>query len=307
MDTGEDPRWVVVGVDGSDSSRYALEWSANQAMTYGLGVRIVTAVWPPDSEGPFGELIRRGGDGGDGDGEESPRQHDARALLAYARDWVLRLFPELSVETREVEERPAQALLEAASEPAVACVVVGSRGLGGLASAFVGSVGVELAAKSPVPTVVLPKHHETAEGRRGRIVVGVDGSETGGRALAFAFRQAERSGSEVVAICAWQPMAAFASSVGPVPPEAFDDEAVEAAARRTAEAAMEDLRARHPKVVVDVRTVRAHPVVALLEEASPADLIVVGSRGRGGFRGLLLGSVSQSVLHGAHGPVVVVR
>lgn len=302
MDTGESPRWVVVGVDGSDSSRYALEWSANQAMTYGLGVRIVTAVWPPDSEGPFGELIR----GSEEDGE-TPRQHDARALLAYARDWVQRLFPELSVETREAAERPAEALLHAASESGVACVVVGSRGLGGLASAFVGSVGVELAAKSPVPTVVLPKHHETAEGRRGRIIVGVDGSETGGRALAFAFRQAERSGAEVVAVCAWQPMAAFASSVGPVPPEAFDDEAVEAAARRTAEASLEDLREDHPKVVVDVRTVRAHPVVAILEEATPADLIVVGSRGRGGFKGLLLGSVSQSVLHGAHGPVVVVR
>ncbi len=293
--------WVVVGVDGSDSSRYALEWSANQAAGYGLGVRIVTAVWPPDSEGLFGEGIRFR------EGEETPREHDARALLAYARDWVLRLFPELDVETREVHDRPSQALLDAAGEPGVACVVVGSRGLGGLASAFVGSVGVELAAKSPVPTVVLPKSHETAEGRRGRIVVGVDGSEAGGRALDFAFRQAERSGAEIVAICAWQPMAAFASSIGPVPPEAFDDEVVEAAARRTAEAALEEPKSRHPEVAVELRTVRAHPVVAMLEESTPADLIVVGSRGRGGFKGLLLGSVSQSVLHGAHGPVVVVR
>jgi nucleotide-binding universal stress UspA family protein len=58
---------------------------------------------------------------------------------------------------------------------------------------------------------------------------------------------------------------------------------------------------------VRTRVVRAHPVVALLEEATPADLIVVGSRGRGGFRGLLLGSVSHSVLHGARGPVAILR
>ncbi|GAB3483963.1 universal stress protein [Nocardiopsis coralliicola] len=292
-------RWAVVGVDGSDSSRYALEWSANQAAGIGLGLRIVTAVWPPDHGGVFGE--GRSPDG------ESPRERDAHALLAYARDWVHRIFPELAVETRAVDARPSQALIDAAGEEGTAIVVVGSRGMGGLASAFVGSVGVELAAKSPVPTVVLPKEHESAEGTRGRIIVGVDGSEAGGRALGFAFRQAERTGAELVGVCAWQPMAAFAASIGPVPPEAFDDEVIEAAARRTAEAALADPRAAHPDVHVQLKTVRAHPVVGLLEEATAADLLVVGSRGRGGFTGLLLGSVSQAILHGAHGPVVVVR
>src|SRR5690606_28039848 len=64
-------KWVEVGVDGSDSSRDAVEWSANQAAGYGRGVRIVTAVWPLESEGLFGEGVRFR------EGEETPREHDA--------------------------------------------------------------------------------------------------------------------------------------------------------------------------------------------------------------------------------------
>lgn len=294
--------WVVVGVDGSESSRYALEWSANQAALRGRGITIVTAVGPPDSAGAFREIVPRGGEQ-----ETSDRLHDAQALLDYARDWILRLFPELSVRTRMPTSRPAEALLDEAKQSDTSAVVVGSRGLGGLASAFVGSVGIELAAHSPVPVVVLPKKHEAAHGTKGRIITGVDGSESSRRAVEFAFAQARWTDSELVGVCAWQPMAAFVSAMGPVPPEAFDDDAVEATARRTAEAELADIRAEYPGVSVDLRTVRAHPVVAILDEATPADLIVVGSRGRGGFGGLMLGSVSQSVLHGAHGPVAVVR
>ncbi|QBI55901.1 universal stress protein [Streptomonospora litoralis] len=302
MDGTSQKLWVVVGVDGSDSSRYALEWSANQAATRGRGLTIVTAVGPPDAAGAFREIVPRGGEQ-----ETDDRLRDAQALLEYAQDWILRLFPELSVRTRMPTARAADALLDEAKQPDTSAVVVGSRGLGGLASAFVGSVGIELAAHSPVPVVVLPKKHESAHGVKGRIVAGVDGSESSRRAVEFAFAQAAWTESELVAVCAWQPMAAFVSAMGPVPPEAFDDEAVEATARRTAEAELEEMREQHPNVSVDLRTVRAHPVVAILDEATPADLVVVGTRGRGGFRGLLLGSVSQSVLHGAHGPVAVVR
>ncbi|MFD0774635.1 universal stress protein, partial [Streptomonospora algeriensis] len=302
MNGTPEKRWIVVGVDGSDSSRYALEWSANQAVQRGRGLTVLTAVGPPDAAGAFREIVPRGGEQ-----ETSDRLRDAQALLDYAREWIQRLFPELDVRTRMPTARAAEALLEEAQLPDTAAVVVGSRGLGGLASAFVGSVGIELAAHAPVPVVVLPKKHEAAHNTKGRVIAGVDGSESSRRAVEFAFAQARWNGSELVGICAWQPMAAFVSAMGPVPPEAFDDDAVEASARRTAEAELEDIRAANPDVSVDLRTVRAHPVVALLEEATPADLIVVGSRGRGGFAGLMLGSVSQSVLHGAHGPVAVVR
>ncbi|KUP97623.1 universal stress protein [Thermobifida cellulosilytica] len=297
----QEPGWVAVGVDGSDSSRYALEWSAQEARLRGLGLRIVTAVEIPDPQDPFTGAVTPV------DVEESPLFRDGQSLLEYAEKWIGQLYPELETRTRLVLRRPAEALLETAEEPGTAVVVVGSRGRGSLMSAFAGSVGVELAAHSPVPVVVLPKQHETAPGARERVVLGVDGSPASRNAVGFAFAEAERRGTTLVAVCAWQPVTAFALTMGPLPPEVFDEEPLAAAARETVEEALAEHRERHPGVPVDIRTVRAHPAAALLEAATPADLIVVGSRGRGGFTGLLLGSVSQSVLHGARGPVAVVR
>uniref|UniRef100_UPI00131E1C4D universal stress protein n=1 Tax=Thermobifida fusca TaxID=2021 RepID=UPI00131E1C4D len=143
--------WVVVGVDGSAASRYALEWSAHEARLRGLGLRIVTAVEIPDPRDPLaGPAIPA-------NVEELPLFQDARALLDYADRWIQRVYPELETRTRVALRRPAEALMEAAEEPGTELVVVGSRGRGTLASAFAGSVGVELAAHSPVPVVVLPK------------------------------------------------------------------------------------------------------------------------------------------------------
>lgn len=303
MDGASTARWVIVGVDGTDSSRYALEWSAYQAMLRGLGVRIVAAAGPLTHVGAFGGYT-------DADRSAPPggtHTRNAERLLEYAGDWVSRLFPELRVETRLSYVRPVEALLAEASAEGSVAVVVGSRGLSGIAAAFVGSVGLELAARSPVPVVVLPHEHASAHGVRGRVIVGIDGSDPSRRALDFAFAQADFADTELVAVSAWQPLVAFAAATGPIPPELFDDETAAEAARQTMEEDLDGPRLRHPGVAVRTRVVRAHPVVALLEEASPADLIVVGSRGRGGFRGLLLGSVSHSVLHGAKGPVAILR
>ncbi|WP_049579364.1 universal stress protein [Nocardiopsis sp. SBT366] len=293
-------RWLIVGVDGTDSSRHALEWSAHQASLRGLGVRIVAAANPLATE-DFGVW-----------GDEEERTEDgpgagARRLLDRASDWTSRLFPELSVQTRLSYSRPTEALLTEAADPGAVAVVVGSRGLSGIAAAFVGSVGIELAARSPLPVIVLPRDHASAHGVRSRVIVGVDGSEPSRHALEFAFSQAEFGDTDLVAVSAWQPLVAFAAATGPIPPELFDDATAAEAARHALDEELMDLRLLRPEVRVHTRVVRAHPVVALLEEATPADLIVVGSRGRGGFRGLLLGSVSHSVLHGARGPVAILR
>ena len=300
MNGASTTRWLIVGVDGSDSSRHALEWSAHQAMLRGLGVLIVAATRPLAMNG-FGWWP------GTEQRAEEAEGSGAQRLLDHAYDWISRLFPELSVRTRLSFDRPAQALIEEASSPGAAAVVVGSRGLSGIAAAFVGSVGIELAARSPVPVIVLPRDHAAAHGVRSRVIVGVDGSEPSRRALEFAFNQAEFADTDLVAVSAWQPLVAFAAATGPIPPELFDDATAAEAARQALDEELMDLRLIRPNVRVHTRVVRAHPVVALLEEATPADLIVVGSRGRGGFRGLLLGSVSHSVLHGARGPVAILR
>lgn len=302
MDGAAATRWVIVGVDGTDSSRHALEWSAHQASVRGFGLRVVAAAGPLASAGVF----VRGGHAEPPPPDGTDTQN-ANRLLEYAADWALRLFPELEVRTRLSWAGPVDALLAEASAPGASVVVVGSRGLSGIVAAFVGSVGIELAARSPVPVVVLPHEHAAAHGVRGRVIVGIDGSEPSRKAGRFAFSHAEFSGAELVAVSAWQPLVAFAAATGPIPPELFDDTTAAEATREALEDELGELRSRHPSVSVRTRVVRAHPVVALLEEATPADLVVVGSRGRGGFRGLLLGSVSHSVLHGAKGPVAILR
>lgn len=302
MDGATPTRWVIVGVDGSDSSRHALEWSAHQASLRGLGVRIVAGAGPLVSVGGFGRSTRA-----EPWAESEEEAGGADRLLVYAADWVGRLFPELEIRTTLSRERPTEALLAETEIEGAAVVVIGSRGLNAVMAAFVGSVGIELAARSPVPVVILPHEHAAAHGVRSRVIVGVDGSEPSRRALSFAFRQAEFAGAELVAVSAWQPLVAFAAATGPIPPELFDDATAAEAARQALEEELHEQSRAHPGVAVSRRVVRSHPVVALLEEASPADLVVVGSRGRGGFRGLLLGSVSHSVLHGARGPVAIVR
>ena len=172
MDGAAATRWVIVGVDGTDSSRHALEWSAHQASVRGLGIRVVAAAGPLASVGMFvrGTHVE----------PRPPDENDiqnATRILEYAADWAFRLFPELEIQTRLSWARPVDALLAEASAPGASVVVVGSRGLSGIVAAFVGSVGIELAARSPVPVIVLPHEHAAAHGVRGRVIVGLDGSE----------------------------------------------------------------------------------------------------------------------------------
>jgi nucleotide-binding universal stress UspA family protein len=136
------------------------------------------------------------------------------------------------------------------------------------------------------------------------IVVGVDGSQHADAALAFAAEEAALRGTRLLIVCAWQIPMAFG-------PNAFyprellgglgDD------ARSIVQAAVARVRELQPQVACEGKAVEGHPAAALLEEAADAILIVVGSHGRGGFTSLLLGSVSQQVVHHAPCPVVVVR
>jgi nucleotide-binding universal stress UspA family protein len=133
----------------------------------------------------------------------------------------------------------------------------------------------------------------------GRIVVGVDGSTGARRALAWAVDEAERRGATVEAVHAWEPPLAVATPLGVAPVDLHQDDLG---------TEMEAMRA----LVADVAPAAeltfgaGSPAGALLEAGRDADLIVVGSRGRGGFAGLLLGSVSQQVAHHSPVPVVIV-
>ena len=137
-----------------------------------------------------------------------------------------------------------------------------------------------------------------------RILCGVDGSEGAQHALRWAVAEAARRDATLVLVHAWElpPVVAYPFAAGPM----FETAAIEDAAQRVMRAAVSDVRAIDADVMVESAVVHGAPATVLLQAAEKADLVVVGSRGRGGFTGLLLGSVSQQVVHHSPCPVVVV-
>ena len=141
-----------------------------------------------------------------------------------------------------------------------------------------------------------------AAGCGGRIVVGIDGSDASLDALAWAARQAELTGSTLLVATSWE----WPSSLGwAVPiPDNFNPASDAASGLETAVAGV---RAEHPAVTIETLVAEGHPAPVLVEASRGADLLVVGSRGRGAFAGMLLGSVSEHCVTRAHCPVVVHR
>jgi nucleotide-binding universal stress UspA family protein len=140
------------------------------------------------------------------------------------------------------------------------------------------------------------------------IVVGVDGSKGASAALEFAADEAALRGARILVVSAWEVPASLYDGGGMVmgaDPSTF--EAFQEQAQAIVDGAVASVQKRRPTVECEGRTVQGRAAPILLEEASEASLIVVGSRGLGGFKSLLLGSVSQQVVQHAPCPVVVVR
>lgn len=136
----------------------------------------------------------------------------------------------------------------------------------------------------------------------GRIVVGVDGSEGSRHALSWAAKQAELTGATLEVVTSWE----YPVTYGwvPVPPE---DYAMEEFATRSQDEAITAVFGDKPPAKLVKKVLQGHPAEALLTESEGADLLVVGSRGYGGFADAMLGSVSTYAIHHAHGPVTVIR
>ncbi|MER6984686.1 universal stress protein [Streptomyces carpinensis] len=142
---------------------------------------------------------------------------------------------------------------------------------------------------------------------RGRIVVGVDGSDSSKQALRWAVRQAKLTGDVVEAVTAWNLPPFHLSVPRWLPPETGDEAALESQARTGLAAAVEETVGSQPPVEVRTAVWNGTAATALLDAARDASLLVVGSRGLGGFSGLLLGSVAQHCTQYAACPVVVIR
>jgi nucleotide-binding universal stress UspA family protein len=136
----------------------------------------------------------------------------------------------------------------------------------------------------------------------GRIVVGTDGSPQSERAVGFAFERAQEHGFGITAVRAWLSPTMYISTF---PVE--DWRQLKARERAALTDSLAQWRKRYPGVDVVQKSINGEPAKVLVDESAGAELLVVGSHGRGGFGGLLLGSVSHAALHHAHCPVAVLR
>ncbi len=281
---------IVVGVDGSESAMAAVRWAAHEARTRGTWLRLVHAYEVPVGY-PDGFVDHR-------------RLRDALAAqgatwLAEAAKAAEETVPGLRVATAARVAGPVPVLVE---ESTVATqVVLGTRGLGGFTGLLVGSTAVELSGRAHCPVVVVRGEPE----RSGPVVVGVDGTPVGEAAIAHAFAAASAYGTELVAVHTWTDLLVETAFAGGAAALDFSPLAETAAAELGERLA--GWREKYPDVPVTRHVERDRPGAALRRHAAHARLVVVGTRGRGGFRGLLLGSTGQQLLRHAACPVAVVR
>jgi nucleotide-binding universal stress UspA family protein len=282
---------VLVGYDGRKGTAAALAWAAHEAASRGLALQVVHALTGEDEPRPG-----------------SAAAHEAQAVTDAALALVGRMAPGLEVHAETVVGPPARELLARARGCGV--VVLGGRRDDDEALTRGHAVAEQLAGRCGCPLVVVRDTAHLAatpsyagrSGHRRRVAVGVDGSGSCGAAIAFAFDRASRLGLGLTVVtCRWR------QETWPHGADAVDWAAPpqEEQARLVGEE-LAGWRDAHPDVEVETRLVGGHPVDALIEESAASEMLVLGSRGCGGFEGLTLGSVSRRVLTHARTPVAVV-
>ncbi|MCU7729398.1 universal stress protein [Actinoplanes sp. KI2] len=273
---------VVVGVDGSVPSLAAVDLAAQEAVLRRCGLRLVHALASPYPQFPAEGWLRP----------------HAENILGEAWRHAHEMAPDLPIDG-EIITGQAGTVLRDCSRTA-RLVVVGDRGASGFGALLVGSVAVQMAAHAACPILVARGEAD----RESPVLLGVDGSSANDPAVGFAFEEAALRGVPLVAEHAW----AHPVSTGPgdMLPLVYDVSELGHDEERLLSEALAGWQAKYPDVVVERKLVRGGARPALIEATRHAQLVVVGSRGRGGFTGLLLGSVSQAVLHHADCPVAIV-
>ncbi len=284
------PGSIVVGVDGSPTSDLALARAVEEATRRVLPLHIIHAF-------SYGYPMTDLGMGYAINGLRQLADRVRKDAVTLAR----RANPELVITWSQPACRPAPALLEAAA--LADTVIVGARGMSAARGVFMGSVSVQVAAHASCPVVIV--HDTPAPDAGSPVVVGVDGSDASSSAIAYAYEQASARGVGLTVVHAWwldHVEGAAASASWTVDWQTFAQEE-----QTLVSESLAGWQEKYPEVTVRRHSVRGLPVEALIRQSANACLVVVGTRGRGGFGGLLLGSVSQGVMHRAKCPVAIVH
>ena len=275
---------ILVGVDGSTSALHAALWAADEAAQRRQPLRLVYA----NNEFSFGST-----------GGLAPPQSFFDALqaagfrlLADVEAAIRQVHPDLDIAVDLQTAAAVPSLLDQTEDALL--MVLGSRGTGGFRGILVGSTAVALVAHGDCPVAVIRGATEDgAPPVEGPVVVGVDGSPTSDAAIATAFDEASWRGAELVAVHAWLEYAS-----DHVLHRGLDEgrEQMEQAETELLAERLAGWQEKYPDVKVRRVIKQGRPVERLLEQAAGAQLVVVGSRGNGGFSGMLLGSTSQALI-----------
>lgn len=283
---------VVVGVDGGPASRAALDWAVTEAAALGRPLHLVHAhsvavQWPDAMTVP--------------PVPPAPTPVEDRVLVdAVAR--VGDVVDRAGVATTSVGGSAAAFLVEASAE--ATAVVLGAPHHGALGSAIVGSTALDVAAHALCPVVLVRADLPVSTLGHG-VVVASDGSDASRSALEEGFRRADRLGLPLTVVHVW-----YMDYTGPdflVPDLELERRRLGERERALIAETVAQVATRHPDVVVRQEVVHGDPVKVLSEVSHGAEVVIVGSHGRGEVAGLLLGSVSQGLVRHAACPVMVVR
>jgi nucleotide-binding universal stress UspA family protein len=288
---------VVIGMDGSVEAARAADYGAWEAKRRGVPLRLVFAHQPTPMWGP-GILIA----------DDYAWDRDwIRDTLIRAEKHVTSTHPEATVQSSVVCGSAAFALVEESRQASL--VVLGTRASGGLMGHLSGSVAAQVATHAHTPVIVLRPGDDldpVDPDAHGRVLVGLDGSLEAQEALAFAVDEAVARGVELDAVYVWNVLEV--RDMGPIIPDGYDAAEEQEKALRLLTEATEGWSDRYPDLTVNRRLVHGlDPVEAIARESDGAGLVVVGSRGHGGFLGLRLGSTVDGLIRYANAPVAVVR
>lgn len=289
MDALADRHGILVGVDGSDPSNAAVVWAAREAAMRHVPLKLihmVNAAVPMYPEMPLSM------------GMGMWRDEDGRRILQHAvkvAEDIVGTGRPIPITSEMKCSPPVPTLAQLSLDAEM--IVVGSHGRSAVARGLLGSVSSGVLRRANCPVAVI-RDEDVSAGAP--VVVGIDGSPASELATAIAFEEASRRGAELRAVHAWSDIEAV--ELPGLDWTIFKEDADRILAERLA-----GWQERYPDVTVHRVVVCDRPARQLIKQAQSAQLMVVGSHGRGAVGAMLLGSVSNAVVHSTSTPVIVAR